>query len=246
MSDERQASCGGQTLYIVIGLIFALVAPWEAECSTFVKVLTTILSLIGFIPLGKIGYKIGSAITALFCPDAVISDSAIKGSFYLLAWRVLPKLICCVLLICIPAAIMITLFEPDEYSYSQESNTTYQATNNVAEGQTFLEMLEDDINNNKLTPLVYTNNVFLTKDSKWVFYLYIANSKHNQATVYKETKQLDLSSESNISSSSKVLLNEKKYIIWQKSSSEFYVKTPKGNIFSVSTKVRNTAKAGKA
>lgn len=248
MSDERQASCGGQTLYIILGLATAIAITWEQNCSTTVKVIAIILALIGCVPLGIIGYKIGSLIANIICPDAIITNVENTGRayIYMILCHFLPKFFCCVILIALPSGILTSIFERDEYSYSEESNTTYQATNNVAEGQTFLEMLEDDINNNKLTPLVYTNNVFLTKDSKWVFYLYIANSKHNQATVYKETKQLDLSSESNISSSSKVLLNEKKYIIWQKSSSEFYVKTPKGNIFSVSTKVRNTAKAGKA
>ena len=146
-------------------------------------------------------------------------------------------------MIALPSGILTSIFERDEYSYSQESNTTYQTTKNGSDGQSFLEMLEDDINNNQLTPLVYNDNVFLTKDSKWVFYLYIPNSKHNQATVYTETSQLDASWHKLNEMNSRFLLSEKDYTIWQKGISDFYVKTPKGNFFSVSTKVRDTAKA---
>ncbi len=245
MSDERQASCGGQTLYIILGLAAAIAITWEQNCSTTVKVIAIILALIGCVPLGIIGYKIGSLIANTICPDAIFTNVENTGRayIYMILCHFLPKFFCCVILIALPSGILTSLFERDEYSYSQESNTTYQTTKNVSDGQSFLEMLEDDINNNQLTPLVYNDNVFLTKDSKWVFYLYIPNSKHNQATVYTETSQLDASWHKLNEMNSRVLLSEKDYTIWQKGISDFYVKTPKGNFFSVSTKVRDTAKA---
>ncbi|MBO7048509.1 MAG: ankyrin repeat domain-containing protein [Spirochaetia bacterium] len=252
MSVEERESSGGRYVLIAFFAICSIVGCWiEFEGHYFLKIITTILILIGCFPLGLLGYKIGNAITMLFCPDAILTTSAVRGRLYFLAWRILPRLLCVMILVALPIGLM-QVFGQDESDNSQEySENTYQdktVTNNkVAAEENVFTIMAVDAEQKGLDLLAAGPRVFLCRDSKWVLYLYVANAEFNSWTVYTETKKLDGSDLDTITKTTLCpeILNNDNYIIncCRNPEPEYIVKTQKGNYYSVSTRKYSTVKS---
>ena len=104
--------------------------------------------------------------------------------------------------------------------------------------------IETDIETHKLIKLLDSNNKYLlTRDAKWIFFFYVSDPLSNIITVYKESGKINQTEEKKIMAYESVteIVNSDNYFIYKKTdnnSLEYFVKTPKGGFYSVSTETR--------